>query len=284
MVRALRLLFLFFSTFSLLSCSGFFFYPEKELRKNPYLSYFRHEEVFFSSKDGTKLHGLFLYSDREPKATVVFFHGNAENISTHVNATLWLVMAGYDVFVFDYRGYGLSEGIPTLKGVHLDGLSAIETAYERGRSKKLVVFGQSLGASVSVYCVAVSPLKDKVKLLILDSPFADYELILRDKLRESLILYPLSFFSGLLIENTYSPLRWIEEVRPVPVVFLHGRRDRVVPYRHTLLLSEKVSWKKWVILTDAGHTLSLADPKVRTELLGIIEEAARDEHKEELLP
>ena len=277
MVKALRFLFLFFFTFSLLSCSRFFFYPDGNLRDNPYLASFRYEDVFFVSKDGTRLHGWFIYSGKEPKATVVFFHGNAENISTHANATLWLVEAGYDVFAFDYRGYGLSEGKPTIEGIHLDGLSAIETAYVKARSKKLVVFGQSLGAAVSVYCVASSPFKDRIKIMILDSPFADYELILKDKLRESIILYPLSFLSKFLVDNTYSPLRWISEVSSVPVVLIHGRKDEIIPYKHTLLLSRMINWKKWVILTDAKHTSSLVNYKVRAKVLDIISKVLSDE-------
>jgi len=279
----MRFLFLVSFTFSLVSCAGFFFYPERELRHNPYLELFEHESFFFSSSDGRKLHGLFIYTKEEPKATVVFFHGNAENLSTHLNATLWLVKAGYDVFIFDYRGYGLSEGTPTLEGVHLDGLSAIEEAHRRGRSKRLIVFGQSLGASISVYCVAVSPLKGSVELLILDSPFADYELILKEKLKESVILYPFSFLAGSLIDNYYSPLRWIEKVKPIPVIIMHGRADRVIRFQHSLLLAEKVHWRKWLILTRAGHTLSLADPQVRKRVLDIIDEVLRyDEQKERI--
>ena len=282
-LRAARFLSLLFFTFSLLSCASFFFYPEKELRENPYLKLFEHESVFFESRDGTRLHGLFIYTEGEPKATVVFFHGNAENLSTHLNATLWLVEAGYNVFVFDYRGYGLSEEEPTLEGVHLDGLSALETAYRKSRNTRLVVFGQSLGASVSVYCVAVSPVKDKIKLLVLDSPFAGYEFILKEKLRASLVLSPLSFFAGLLIDDRYSPLRWIVRVKPVPVVLLHGRADRVIGHHHSLLLSERINWRRWLILTDAGHTLSLADPEVRRKVLDIIEGVLEhDEQKERL--
>ncbi len=276
--KALSLGFLFFFTFSFFSCSSFFFYPSRELLKNPYIESFSYRDVFFSSKDGIKLHGWYVFAKTsKPKATVVLFHGNAENISTHVNAGLWLVKAGYDLFIFDYRGYGLSEGKPSLTGIHLDGISALHKALEIGRSDQLIVFGQSLGAAVSVYSVANFPFKDKIKLLILDSPFADYELILRDKLKETFILYPFSFLSGFLIDNTYSPLKWIEAIKPTPVVILHGRKDKIIPVRHSLLLAKKVNWEKLVIITNSDHILSLTEVKARSKVLKKIGEVLKDE-------
>ena len=77
--------------------------------------------------DGLKLHGWHLKAKDKSRGTILQLHGNAENISTHVNSVLWLALEGYDVFNFDYRGYGKSEGSPTLDGVHIDARAALET-------------------------------------------------------------------------------------------------------------------------------------------------------------
>jgi len=263
--------------FSLTSCSSLFFYPDKKHYANPLIDLIEKRDVYFKSGDGVRLHGWYIFSDREnPKGVVVHFHGNAENISTYVGYIYWLLEQGYDVFMFDYRGYGRSEGKPDFKGIHEDGLSAIEKAYEIGRSKKLIIFGQSLGGAVSIYCTAKSEYKENIKALIVDSPFADYRLIVKDRLRSFFLFYPLSFIAPWFFDNYYSPLKWIDYVRPVPVIFIHGREDSVIPYTHTLLLSERVNWRKYVFLTDAEHIGSLKDALLRAKIVSILENLIED--------
>ncbi len=272
-VRVGKLIWGLLFIFNLISCSSLFFYPDKRYYPNPLIDVIEKKDVYFESKDGIRLHGWYIFSKREkPKGVVVHFHGNAENISTYIGYVYWLLEDGYDVFMFDYRGYGKSEGKPSFKGIHEDGLSAIEKAYEIGRSKNLILFGQSLGGAVSIYCTANSEYKDSIKALIVDSPFADYRLIVRDRLRSFFLLYPFSLFVPWFFDNYYSPLKWVEEVKPVPIIFIHGKEDSVIPYTHTLLLSEKVDWKKYVFITDAEHIESLADPLLRKEILRILDD------------
>ncbi len=259
-----------------MSCSKFFFYPDKAYYYNPMMGLLEKTDVFFRSLDGTPLHGWYIYSSvEEPKAVVVFFHGNAENISTYINSVYWLVEKGYDVFMFDYRGYGISKGKPTFKGIHEDGLAAIREAYRIGRVKDFIIFGQSLGASVAVFCTANTEYKENIKVLILDSPFADYKLIVKDSLRGIFFLYPFSFLVPIFINNYYSPLRWIEKVKPVPIIFIHGTRDRVIPYEHTLLLVERVEWEKYIFITDAYHIGSLYSQEFTKEVLRLLDSIIR---------
>ena len=110
-----RLLFLATLLLALSGCESLFFYPQRTLRPNPHLAKVAHTEVELTTPDGLRLHGWRLAPPATPpRATILFFHGNAENISTHVNGVLWLALAGYQVVLFDYRGYGQSEGKPTL--------------------------------------------------------------------------------------------------------------------------------------------------------------------------
>ena len=123
---------LFFLICSLIlstGCSYLFFYPQRKLINNPYLQDVDYRDIFFKTPDGLMLHGWFLKSSEESKGTILFLHGNAENISTHVNNVLWLVENGFDVLIFDYRGYGKSEGDPTLEGVHVDAEAALNTLF-----------------------------------------------------------------------------------------------------------------------------------------------------------
>ncbi|MGE5190287.1 MAG: alpha/beta hydrolase, partial [Gemmatimonadota bacterium] len=142
-------------------CDSYFFYPTKGDLPNPALEGVAREDVFFRAPDGVTLHGWLLRPEGTPLGTVLFLHGNAENVSTHVNAVLWLVRSGYRVFLFDYRGYGRSEGSPTMAGVHLDALAAIDALFgmKEVDGDRIVVLGQSLGGAVAVYAVAHSPHK-----------------------------------------------------------------------------------------------------------------------------
>ncbi|HEX7926650.1 MAG TPA: alpha/beta hydrolase, partial [bacterium] len=105
---------------TLISCDGIFFQPDSERYLTPEQYGLWHEPVRFRSQDGTVLAGWFLPAQtpgRAPLGTVIHFHGNAANISNHLYAVRWLPKAGYNVLLFDYRGYGDSAGSPTRAGV-----------------------------------------------------------------------------------------------------------------------------------------------------------------------
>jgi fermentation-respiration switch protein FrsA (DUF1100 family) len=237
---------------------------------NPYLKDADYRDIFFRTTDGLKLHGWFLKSKEESKGTILFLHGNAENISTHVNNVLWLVKNGFDVLIFDYRGYGESEGRPTLKGVHIDAEAALDTLFNLPYTKKnrVIVFGQSLGGAIAVYTVANSSHKDSVNALIIDSAFYGYRLIAREKLADLILTrlfkYPLSF----LVSDYYSPVKWIKSVSPVPVLIIHGDNDKIVPVHHSTMIFNEASAPKDIwILKGKGHIEAVWDKDVRERLL-----------------
>ena len=108
-------------------CTFLFFNPGKELVSDPQTAAYAPEEVGFKSGDGTALTGWYFKARGRELGTILVCHGNVENMSTHVKLDLWLVDAGYNVFIFDYRGYGRSGGIPDVKGINLDAEAALET-------------------------------------------------------------------------------------------------------------------------------------------------------------
>ncbi|MGB7970874.1 MAG: alpha/beta fold hydrolase [Candidatus Deferrimicrobiaceae bacterium] len=264
------LLLLAFSLVILPACDSYFFYPRRNFVANPYLDRVVHEDVFFETPDGVRLHGWFLRPNAEPRGTILFFHGNAENISTHVSAVLWLAMEGYQVFLIDYRGYGRSEGTPDMEGIHVDALAAIDRLFRmEGVDKdRIVVFGQSLGGAVAVYAVANSPHRDRIRALVIDSAFSGYRRIAREKIADVLLLWPFQAPLSLLVTDRYSPSRWIGRVGPVPVLILHGDADKVVPIRHGEMLYRLAEEPKqlWIV-PGAGHIQALSDGNIRKRLL-----------------
>lgn len=243
-------------------CTGVFFQPYhyQDYLLTPKRVGLSYEDVHFKAKDGVLLHGWFLPAEGYALGTILFLHGNAENISTHLGSVDWLPKSHFSVFLFDYRGYGSSEGKPTLPGVIDDAESALRTLIARPDidPNRIVVLGQSLGAALAVYVVARSELRPHVRALVVDSGFASYRRIARDKLREKLgdfwltriLQLPLSF----TINDNYSPIRAIPLVSPIPVLIIHDGDDQVIPEHHaTSLFAAAGEPKKLWLLPDGGH-------------------------------
>jgi fermentation-respiration switch protein FrsA (DUF1100 family) len=260
------------------ACDSYFFYPQRNFVTNPYLDRVVREDVFFETPDGVRLHGWFLRPNGEPRGTILFLHGNAGNISTHVGAVLWLVMEGYQVFLFDYRGYGRSEGTPGMEGIHVDALAAIGWLFRtEGVDKdRIVVFGQSLGGAVAVYAVANSPHRERIRALVIDSAFSGYRRIAREKISEVVLLWPFQAPLSHLVTDRYSPCRWIGRIGPVPVLIIQGDADKVVTVRHgeRLYRLAKEPKQLW-IAPGAGHIRALSDGNLRKRFLSYLDSVLR---------
>ncbi len=233
------------------------------------------QDVRFLSEDGVLLHGWLLAPrERASRGAILFLHGNAENISTHVQSVLWLVREGYTVLAFDYRGYGWSGGDePDIPGIHRDARAAL--AYILSLSgvtrDRLVVFGQSLGAAVAVHTVATASSSLRPRAVILDSPFAGYRRIVRDKLSSLIVTWPMAWPVSRFFDDEYSPERWIGKISPIPVIVIHGTEDRVVPYSHGKMLYDIASEPKGLWMVEGGtHATALRNPEVRGQFLAFL--------------
>ena len=102
-------------------CTRLFFFPMQQHVGVPSELGYAYQDVFFSNaEDGIRLHAWLIDPKPARRGVVYFLHGNAENISTHFRATVWLLESGYQVFALDYRGYGLSQGKPDVPEVFSD--------------------------------------------------------------------------------------------------------------------------------------------------------------------
>ncbi len=237
--------------FMLAGCvQSMFYYPDSVRYETPDVLGLRYEPVQFNSADGTRLSGWFLpaadrKNPREVKGTVVHFHGNAQNMSTHWRFVAWLPKQGYNVFVFDYRGYGESAGKPEPKGVFEDSNAALN--YVRSRSdvdpERLFVFGQSLGGTNAIAVVG-SGNRAGVKAVAIESTFYSYSAIANDKLSGA----------GLLVSDTYASSKFVAAISPIPLLLIHGTADHVIPSTHSQrLLADAREPKRLIEVPGAGH-------------------------------
>ena len=209
-----------------------------------------YEDVHLQSADGTRLHGWFLPARNQPRRGLIYFlHGNAENISTHYVAISWLNRYGWDLFLIDYRGFGLSEGAPHIPGVNQDARAGLDWAVARARQDQLplVVFGQSLGGATAATVVAHSQ-PGEVQALVLDSAFSGYRLIAREKLGELWLTSPLRYPLAWTVRDDFSPDRYLHQRPPMPLLILHGCADLTVPCSHGERLYRTATPPVWLWL------------------------------------
>lgn len=177
------------------------------------------EDVWFTAEDGTELFGWYVAA-RGSSPVLLWCHGNAGNLIHRLDNLSRLVLLGLSVFVFDYRGYGLSKGKPTEEGLYQDARAAHRYVVEtRGvEPRRLVVFGRSLGASVAGALTAQRPAAG----LILESPFPSVAAVAREQL--------WGLPAHWLLQSRFRLIDRLKAVH-VPVLVIHGEQDHMIPIK-----------------------------------------------------
>lgn len=247
---------------------GFFFHPDQRIYSTPAQLGVTVKEVSFGGAE--RLHGWWMPAAGTPRATLVQAHGNAANVTNHAPLVAWLPAAGINVLSFDYRGFGRSEGRPTLDGVVADTRAALAEARRQQPGLPLVLLGQSLGGATAARALAEETAGD-VKLLVLDSAFASY----RGIAREAASGGPLSLIAPLALPSlppeSSDPLAAIAKIQ-VPLLLLHGEQDGVIPIRHSELLHAAAASanKQFIRIPGGQHLDALSRAAVRERLLATL--------------
>lgn len=177
------------------------------------------EDCYFTTADGVRLHGWFVAKE-DAIATLLWCHGNAGNITHRLDNLAKLHELPVNVFIFDYRGYGRSDGEPSEQGVYLDARAAYDFLVEnRGIAPEtIVLFGRSLGGAVAVDLAV----ERRCAGLILESTFTSA----RDMARAAFGPLPVHW----IMKTDFNCVAKIRRYRG-PLLMLHGTADRTVPLR-----------------------------------------------------
>lgn len=204
----------------------------------------RYEVVFLRAADGVKLHGWYIPAV-QPRGFLLFCHGNAGNISHRLYSLRLFHRLGLSTFIFDYRGYGLSEGSPSDAGLHRDARAALRYLLEERQvpPDRLFIFGRSLGGAIAAQLAAERP----PAALILDSTFTSAVDLAAD-------LYP------------WLPTRWLTRLRydtlaalrltHVPILILHSREDELIAADHGHRLYQAANEPKDYVELRGPHGLA----------------------------
>jgi uncharacterized protein len=209
------------------------------------------EDVHFHSKDGTRLFGWFIPARNIPpngKApTVVHMHGNAGNITSHIGFTDFLPEAGFNLFIFDYRGYGQSEGRATKRQPLIaDADAAIDAILARKEvdPQRIGMFAQSVGGGIGLNVMAKRP---EIRCAVLESSFSSW----RDEAADALGRGKPGFISRVvaacLIRDSCRPDQAIARIRR-PMLLLHGTTDAIIPVHHSRQLAAAAG--EWATLIE----------------------------------
>lgn len=241
-------------------CSHHFYKPLKGEFYNPEEFNLVYESVFFNTPDGEKLHGWFIPARKQPaRGTVLYLHGNSANMTNYLFYVAFLAEEGYNLMMFDYRGFGESTGEPTAEGLQVDSQAALD--YVRSRREvnpdRIVIYGQSLGGAVAI-TLAGSGRHKGISAVIAEAAFVSYRDLAEEKMEEVAIL---KWFNGiaatLFVDDTLAPRDYIRNIAPVPMLIVHGTDDRVVPYANGQQLFEKARQPKEFWTIEGGRHIQM---------------------------
>lgn len=236
----------------------FLFFPTKVHSYHPSQTNGPFEDLFFDASPGLRLHAWF-FSGKRTDRTLLYLHGNAGNIGDRVDKIQFLRKLGWNIFAFDYQGYGLSQGSPSIEGVLTDSRSALH--YLTGKigipNDQIVLFGESLGGAMAVDLAHEEP----VAAVILESTFTS----LRDLAHEVYRFLP----SGIA-PDVYRSLENIRHVK-APVLVIHGVEDEIVPFSMGKKLFDAAPHPKRLFSVPKAHHNDVYEV-AKTEYLKEIEE------------
>jgi fermentation-respiration switch protein FrsA (DUF1100 family) len=219
------------------------YFPSRRFDDAPANHGLRHEEFDVPTADGERLHGWWMAARSAARlGHLVHFHGNAGNISHRLAEAFALTASGFDVLLFDYRGYGRSTGRPHEDGLYQDARAIVAALASRPGvdPRRIFYLGESLGGAVALALALERPPRG----LVLQSTFTS----VRDLAR---LHYPV--VPGFLVPDAYPSLRRIGQLR-APLLVIHGEVDEIVPFVHgQRLFAAAPEPKRFHAVPGAGH-------------------------------
>lgn len=216
------------------------FFPHREIVMHPTDIGLSYEDIYFSTEDSVLLHGWFL-KNPDAQKTLLFFHGNAGNISHRLGKISLFYPLGFNIFIIDYRGYGKSEGTPSEQGIYADARAAYDYLLTRRDidQNNIIAYGASLGGVVAIDLAMHRPLAG----LIINSCFSTAADMAKH-------IYP--FIPSFLIRTQMDSVSKVSQI-DIPKLFFHSPEDDIVPFSLGKRLFDAAAHPKEFVKTKGDH-------------------------------
>lgn len=225
------------------------YHPAEAVSQTPYALHLSSQAVHFKADDGVSLSGWWVPAPY-PVGSLVVFHSFSGNRSSVLPLLDFFHQRRLNVFLWDYRGYGDSEGRPSERGLYRDGLAALDVAVNMnrfaGKKLPLLFYGHSFGAAVALQVAAARP--DRVDGLILEAaPTSVPDLFA--------VAHPrFASTARHLFSQPYAAVDAAARIPDIPKLFLHSTEDSVVPFRIGCLLCAAAADPKQLVRTSGEHS------------------------------
>lgn len=205
------------------------------------------ESIMIPTADGERLRAWRLPAEA-PRAHIIYFHGNGGNLSVWAPILVNVARRGYSVLAVDYRGYGLSSGRPTERGLYRDVDAVVDRAWREADGRTPIVYwGRSLGTAMAAYAATIKPPAG----IILESGFPDARTLAR--------ISPVLAFLALFSTLRFPTADFMQRV-PSPRLVLHGDADSVIPFAQGRALFDRLAEPKQFVTIRGGDHNDISPP------------------------
>jgi len=222
-------------------------YPSRQITFTPDQYGLSYESVDIETEDRIKIHGWFLPVENA-RATLLFFHGNAGNLSHRKESLLIFHRLRLSVLIIDYRGYGLSDGTPSEEGTYRDADAAWRFLTEQKGvpARDIIIFGRSLGAAVAAYLASTQ----NAQALVMESPFISIPELASE-------LYPW-LPARWLSRFSYDNAVYLKRIE-MPLLIIHSKQDEITPFSHGRALYELAHEPKFFFAMEGTHNTGILE-------------------------
>lgn len=196
-------------------------------------------EHWITTSDDVRLHGWLFRASDTNAPMLIWCHGNAGNLTNRAEMAAELARRGVSVFLFDWRGYGRSEGRASESALYRDTVAAFDYVKSL-KPASIVLYGESLGGPYAAY--AAKERKGQVHAVIIENSFPSLRAL-------GNALYKLGWMAPFAMSTT----KWLNEAG-VPVLVMHGTRDQVIPYALGKQLYDGLHVPKEMLTANVGHS------------------------------
>ncbi len=179
------------------------------------------DEIFIDTEDGARLNALH-FKQEKPRGIIVYYHGNAGDLSKWGQITSYFLQFNYEVLVMDYRGYGKSTGKLSEEALYKDAQLVYDKARELLPDRKIIVYGRSIGTAIASKIAS----KNDPATLILETPFYDFRKLVKQK---------APYVPQALLKYDFPTAHFADDVK-CKVLIIHGTDDGIVPFESGLEL------------------------------------------------